>query len=201
MVKIMINKMIDRKDFDLMQEEMEDFDNQREELIKKSRDVLKLSKQIIYALHRNEIDNAGSLVKEIKQQLKTLDDFIKKKPKMYHQGSYKVAVQEYVEALLFFEFMKDRKLATRKELNVDTDYYLLGLCDLSGELARKAIQAATKEDYTLTLEVKEIVEHIYNELLKFDIRESELRRKFDSIKYDLKRLEDLCLELKLKDKV
>ena len=39
---------------------------------------------------------------------------------------------------------------------------------------------------------------MYGELLKFDFRDNEVRRKFDAVKYDLRKLEDLVLDLKLK---
>ncbi|MBW3003076.1 hypothetical protein KY337_00810 [Candidatus Woesearchaeota archaeon] len=188
--------MLDKKDFKDMLKESKDFDSQRELLIKKSRDVLKLSKQAIYSVHRSE--SAEKLVSSLQKEFSNINAFVKKNPKMYNQGSYKVAVQEYVEAMLFFHFAKDKKIPTRKELSVDTDYYLLGLADLSGELFRKAVLEATKGNYEIVYTITILVEEIYTELLNFDIRESDLRRKFDAVKYDLKKLEDLCLQLKLK---
>ena len=53
----------------------------------------------------------------------------------------------------------------------------------------------------MVVEIRDVVDEIYGELLKFDFRDSDLRRKFDSVKYDLKKLEDLLLELKLKGKI
>ncbi len=193
--------MITKHDFEDMLTESQEFDSQREELIKKSRDVLKLTKQTIYAVHRDDMKDAETLVKEMQKQLKTLNEYVKKNQKMYHQGSYKVAIQEYVEAMLYYHFVRDHKLMTRSELGVETDYYLLGLCDLSGELSRKAIAAASKGKYKEPFVIKDFLDSLYELLLKFDIRDGELRGKFDSIKYDLKKLEDVCFELKLKEKV
>ena len=190
--------MIDVKEFNLMRKDVLKFDSQREKLIKKSRDVLKLSKQVIYALHRSEIKVAEKLIIKIKKELKALNRYVKANTKMYHEGSYKVAVQEYVEAMLFHSYVKHRKLATRKELGVRTDYYLLGLADLPGELVRRAILDSTKGNTKSPIEAKEIVSDIYAWLLKFDIRNGELRKKFDGIKYDLRKLEDLCFQLSQK---
>lgn len=192
--------MINKQDFNEMKREFQEFDEQREEVIKKSRDVLKLSKQVIYAVHRDDIKDAEALVKEMQKQLKLLNEYVRKNQKMYHQGSYKVAIQEYVEAMLYYQYAKERTLMTRSELNVETDYYLLGLCDLSGELVRKAVAAASKEKYKEPFIIKEFLTEIYEELLKFDIRDGELRGKFDSIKYDLKKLEDVCFELRIREK-
>lgn len=190
--------MINKEDFKEMLKESDEFDNQRELLIKKSRDILKLSKQIIYSVHRNELKESEKLMKDMDKEIKEINSYVKKNPKMYHQGSYKVAIQEYVEAALYFNYAKDKKILTRKELDIETDYYLLGIADLSGELFRKAVHDATDENYDSVFEIRKIVEDIYSELLKFNIRESDLRRKFDAIKYDLNKLQDLCLKIKLK---
>ncbi|MBI4440665.1 hypothetical protein HY639_00715 [Candidatus Woesearchaeota archaeon] len=192
--------MLDKHDFVDMLAESKEFDSQREELIKKSRDVLKLTKQVIYAVHRDDMKEADALVREMQRQLKLLNEYVTKNKKMYHEGSYKVAIQEFVEAMLYYHFVRDKRLMTRADLGVETDYYLLGLCDLSGELVRKAIAAASKGNYKEPFVIKDFLDKIYEELLRFDIRESELRRKFDSIKYDLNKLEDVCFDLKLKAK-
>ncbi len=190
--------MINEKDLEEMKKEVLIFDEQRELLIKKSRDVLKLSKQVIYAAHRADLKEAEKLASTMKKELKELNQYIEKNHKMYHQGSYKVAVQEYVEAMLFYGILKENRLFTKKELDVDTDYYLLGLADLSGEVVRRAILDATEGDYKSPLKAKELVSEIYAWLLQMDIREGELRKKFDGIKYDLRKLEDLCFQLSLK---
>lgn len=184
--------------FETMRNQIKKFDEQRELLIKKSRDVLKLSKQTIYAVHRDDLKEALKLEKIMKEELKVLNDYVKNIPKMYNQGSYKVAVQEYVEASLFLHFVKSKKLLTHKDLGVNYDYYLLGIGDLPGELYRRAVLAATKGKYEEVTSFRKLVDEIYAELLKMDIRESELRKKFDGIKYDLQKLEDLEFKVKRK---
>jgi len=189
--------MIAKKDFENMRKELDDLDNQREVLIKKSRDIVKLSKKVIYSVHRNEIKQAGDFVKQIKSSVAELDKTAKKTPMLYYSGPFKIAIQEFVEAACYYEFVKNKKVPSAKELKADTEYYLLGLCDLTGELVRKAINSAINNDYDKALFIKKFVNDIYNELMLFEFR-NELRKKFDSIKYDLKKLDDLALGIKLK---
>lgn len=184
-----------------MRKEIADFDSQREDLIKESRDLIKLSKQIIYSVHRDDISSAEKLIKDINKKLDETNKITSKNPRLSEVGAYKVAVGEYVEAILYFEFVKNKKMPSHKELNVDTVHYLLGLCDLTGELVRKAVFLAGKDKGKEVLVIKDLVDKIYGELLKFEARESELRKKVDSVKYDLKKLEDLVLDLKLKGKL
>jgi len=182
-------------DFVKLRKEIHDYDFERERLIKQSRDVLKLSKQIIYSVHRDEIAEAAKLVKQIEREKKILEDISKHSNKMEYEGSYKVAIQEYVEAILFYNFVKEGKLV---DLKVLSEHFVLGLADLPGELVRKAVFLAGKGEVDKVGKIKDEVDMIYGELLKFDFRNNDIRRKVDSVKYDLRKLEDLVLDLKLK---
>ena len=59
---------------------------------------------------------------------------------------------------------------------------------------------STKRFKLEALMIKEIVEEIYGEFLKFDLRNGELRKKSDAIKWNLNKLEDLTLSLELNKK-
>ena len=190
--------MLNEKEFTELRKELHDYDTERERLIKKSRDVLKLSKQIIYAVHRDDLSEAESLISSIEKEKKKAEEITKHNSALLYEGSYRVAIQEYVEALLYFHFVKSGVLIGVKQLNVTADHYVLGLCDLTGELVRKAVFLAGKGKVDEVIVIKDLVDELYGELLKFDFREPGTRRKFDSIKYDLRKLEDLVLDLKLK---
>lgn len=181
-----------KESFKNIRNELRKFDDNRERTIAVSRDVIKLSKLIIYSIHRGDIKNAEKLIKDIKSKLKSLDK------KHYDTNIDRVAWQEYVEALAYYEFIKTGKVPGYKKLGVDIDHYLLGLCDLTGELVRKAVNDIINKNYKHVLKIKDVVADIYGEFLSLDLRNGELRIKSDSIKYNLKKLEDLVLELKLK---
>ena len=66
-------------------------------------------------------------------------------------------------------------------------------------LTQASISKYLAEDYGK--DIKELVAEIYGEFIKFDFPNGDLRKKFDGMKYDLKKLEDLVFELKIKDKV
>jgi len=179
--------------FTKIQKEIKAYDTEREKLIKKSRDVLKLSKQVIYSVHRG--DNADSLVKQMEKEKKALDVIAKHSSKLLYEGSYKIAVQEFVEAILYYHFVKTGKLI---DIKVQPEHFVLGLADLPGELVRKAVFLAGKGEVNKVVKIKDTVDNIYGELLKFDFRDNETRRKVDAVKYDLRKLEDLVLDLKMK---
>ena len=193
--------IISKQDLKEMRDEFNNFDNYREQVIKKSRDILKLSKQIIYSVHRNNLREAAKLIKKIKSEKKKAELTASKNSKLGSIGAYKVAIGEYVEALLYYNFIKSGKIVTHKYLNAAVEDYLFGLIDLTGELGRKAVQFAGKNKFKEVVKIRDAVSEIFGSLLKFDFRDNDMRRKFDSVKYDLKKLEDLVLDLKLKGKL
>lgn len=192
---------LDKDAFSAMRKEMEQFDALREQLIKDSRDVLKLSKAAIYSVHRQDITEAAKQLAQAKAVIKKLNDCVKKDESFASVGAYSEALEEYTEASCYYGLVKDRKLLTAKDLGVCTHIYLPGLCDLVGELVRKAVNSSIKGDFDTALEIKDFVAEIYEELMMFDFRNIPARKKFDSIKYGLEKLENLVLELKLKQKI
>lgn len=185
-------------EFAELKNELEAGDAKREELIAKTRELIKQSKTVIYALQRGDAKTAAAVLAGMKKEVKLLEPFQKDAS---HASATKPAIQEYVEAACFNEFVLTGKMLPRKELGVSAEHYIAGLCDLSGEIVRKAVNAAINDDSKTVVRAKKFVEELYYGLLQFDLRNGELRKKFDGLKYDLKKMEDLLLSLKLQGKV
>jgi len=191
-------KMLNKQEFNKIRQELKKYDAQRELLIKKAREVLKLSKRLIYSVHRNDLREANALFKEVKKKKQDIDKTAKKHKKLAYEGSYSEAMQEYAEAMCYYSFINKNKIPSIKEIGVNTNDYLLGICDLTGELVRKAVSLAVKRRYKEVEKIKKIIEEIYNEFLKFDLRNSYLRKKSDSIKYNLKKIEEVVYDARKK---
>ncbi|MCX6711295.1 MAG: hypothetical protein NTZ02_04390 [Candidatus Woesearchaeota archaeon] len=189
--------MIDIKDFAEMKKKLEEFDEQRESLVSEVRNIVRLSKRIIYSVHRNDEKSSDESVAEIRKIVKATMQKVRKEPALLHSGLLKSAIQEYVEAVCFYEIIRNKRIPTHKELDVQPEHYLLGICDLTGELSRRSVNAAAGADYKTALEMKGIVSEIYDEMMQFDFANGELRKKFDSIKYEVKRLEEMALTISL----
>ena len=66
-------ELVSKKDLKEMRNEFNSSDDNRELVIKKSRDILKLSKQIIYAVHRDDLKEAAKLIKNIEAEKKRVE--------------------------------------------------------------------------------------------------------------------------------
>ncbi|NJO18494.1 MAG: hypothetical protein HC877_23015, partial [Thioploca sp.] len=88
-----------------------------------------------------------------------------------------------------------REFAHSAEGGRSDEEYLAGLCDLSGELARRAVLRAVVKDVKAVAGIREFVVGLQGGFLKFDLRNGELRKKADQIKWNLKRIEDVWYDL------
>ncbi|MAG08427.1 hypothetical protein CMO89_03065 [Candidatus Woesearchaeota archaeon] len=188
--------MINKKEFKAIREELENYDKQREVLIKESRTLLKLSKQIIYSVHRGNMEETEELLKDARDEKAKLDKITRRAESLSMEHSYSDALQEYTEALCYSGFVSSKKLPSRKTIGVNSEDYLMGLCDLTGELGRRAVSLATKRKFKEVEAIKKLVEDIYGEFLKFNLRNSSLRKKSDSIKWNLKKIEEIMYDLR-----
>ncbi len=186
---------IDRQEFAKMRGELEKLEVLREANIRKSRDIIKLSKQIIYSVHRGDMKRAETLLKQIRKDMAKLP-----KREAYDTGMINVAEQEFVEAAAYYSFVKGGKIPKKASLKVDTVNYLAGICDLTGELGRKAVNSVINGNFKEAMKIKDVVDEIYGEFLKIELRNSELRKKSDQIKWNLKKLEEVAYDIRKKVK-
>ena len=186
--------MLNKSEFRKLREEMHKLDAARENIIQTSREVISLSKQVIYSSQRNDLKEAESAIKNIKDKIKKL----RKINITTDTNIDSVAFQEYVEAIAFYEFVKDGKIPTRASLGVSAEDYLSGLCDLTGELVRKAVYDVIHKKFDEAEKIKDLVHEIYGEFLKLNLRNGELRKKSDAIKWNLKKLEEVMYDISMK---
>ena len=128
----------------------------RENVIKKSRDVQKASKQAIFACHRGDAAKASVLLETAKTAAQAiLDDenLVKKWPALRY-GSLGAALEEYAEAALFMKWLEAKGVSgaplvaaqVSLGLPLTDEEYLGGVYDLTGEVGRVAVIAATARD-------------------------------------------------------
>lgn len=188
--------MIDKKEFQKMAAEMADFDSKREEMIKKSRDILKLSKQAVYDIHRDDLNYSQKKLLEAEKYISDLRKEILKDSGLEAVGAFNDALEEWVEAKSYYEFVKNGKIPLKKDLGVDTETYLGGMSDLTGEVSRRAVIKATEGKKEDVKKIRDLIDEIHGQFLKFDFRNGELRKKADSIKWNLKKVEEVLYDLK-----
>ncbi|BEI86224.1 hypothetical protein CcaverHIS002_0605110 [Cutaneotrichosporon cavernicola] len=84
------------------------------------------------------------------------------------------------------------------ELEVTSDDYLQGVIGMVNELPRLSVNSVTAQNFKLPGRIALFVNDIFASYSMLNLRNDQLRRKFDSLKYDLKRCEDVVYDLTLR---
>ncbi len=177
-----IRKVLDEKDL------------LREEALKITREIVRLSGDSIKALHRGEIKLAQGRIEKAKEKIKGLNEKLQAHPDLYFTGYVQNAHQEFVEAVLFYSYITDSEFPSPKELGVPEANYLLGIGDFIGELRRHFLLLLIDGRIEEAQEVYETMNRIYEELMTLEYPKGlvNIRQKQDQARYIVERtLEDL----------
>jgi len=188
--------MINKKFIKELKKEHDAHGSERRQIISLSNIVLHDSKRVIFALHRGDVKKAGESLKEIEKILISLE----KKfgyARLAQEGSYKAGVEEYVEAKMFFKTVGGEKVDAIKGITINAESYLGGICDLTGELVRQAVNQAAAGKFKEVAKIKGFVDGIMAELVEFDIA-GYLRTKYDQARGNLRKIEQINYEINLR---
>ena len=190
--------MLNTKYLGRLRKNLHTYASKRVEVIGKSNEALHHAKRVIFALHRDNVVEAKEKLIHAESMLSDLRKTYQKDNKMMHEGAFLAALEEYVEAKLFFDFVTVGKIGEIKNLVVDGEVYLAGLCDVPGELYRFAIKAATNRDIKTVKKCADMAQEIIGELIEFNLT-SYLRTKLDQAKQAVHKLEQVVYEVSLRE--
>ncbi|RKF72263.1 Translin-1 [Golovinomyces cichoracearum] len=92
-------------------------------------------------------------------------------------------------------------LKDRDAFHITIEDYLHSLISLTEELARLAINSVTLGDYRRPLEISQFVKELHAGFQVLNLKNDSLRRRSDSIKYNVKKIEDIVYDLSLRNLV
>ena len=171
----------------------------RHDLIQLAGDAQGASKRAIFALHRDDAVEANRLLEEAGARLTSIQNLAEKTPGLDEEGSYRAALEEYAEAALYRGFVETGRVGPLSDspVAIDDDTYLGGLSDLTGELQRRQVRAATEGRAEEVKKIKDAIEQIVEALLAMDLG-GYLRTKFDQSRNSLRRAEEVLYEITLR---
>ncbi len=196
----MTNKNLE-KHFDKLIKKYTENDKFRETIIAKSREIIKLSKLSIYSFHRDDFSKGKELLSSAKKLIIETNKIINSS-NLREVGSFRASLEEFIEGSALEFFLQHKTIPSLENLNlsfpIHDETYLLGLCDFSGELVRRAVSCATNNNPAEVELIKNTLEELYGLFLKFNFRSGELRKKFDSLRHNLSKVNNIVYDIKLR---
>jgi len=190
--------MINEKFLEKLKKDYQANESERRQIISASNNILFEAKKNIFALQRQDFKVAEEKIAGIEKSLKNLEarfGFAR----LHREGAYKAAAEEYLEGKTLYLAIKNKPIEAVKDLPLDYESYLGGICDMIGELVRYATNQAAKGKFSKVAKTKKMAEDIMGQLIDFDMT-GYLRTKYDQSRGHLRKLEQMTYEIKLRGK-
>jgi len=158
-----LNKIVNK-----IEKSIDNKDKIREQALRSSREIIVGCRKAIQCIHQDLMKDAKSNIKKASAQLKELYSLTEKHPDLYHAGFVENAAQELVEAQCLYNIMNDKDLPDPDELQTTYSSYLMGLCDLVGELRRTALDSIRLGEAKKADDYLNMMEEIYGVIIRFD---------------------------------
>ncbi|GIY14740.1 hypothetical protein CDAR_606901 [Caerostris darwini] len=154
---------------------------------------------------REKFSNVKNLYASLKGKVPT-DEFYR-----YHEH-WRFVTQRLVFSAAFIVYLESKKLIEREEaaeflgvsadpaeaFHVELDDFLIGLLLLAEELTRLSLNCATYGEYHRPVEISEFVSEMNVGFRLLNLKNDLLRKKFDGLKYNLKKIEEVVYDLSIR---
>jgi predicted translin family RNA/ssDNA-binding protein len=189
--------MLDKEFINVVRERYGTHARLRREIIQLSAVAQNCAKKSIFAQHRDDAALCDRLLADAEARFAEARTVIAKSPELSQEGTYRAALEEYMEALLYRNFVRDGKVNPVEFPDADYETFIGALSDLTGELQRRQVKAAIERNLDEVARYQKAIEAIVAELLDMDL-EGYLRNKFDQAKNSLRRAEEVLYDASLR---
>jgi translin len=162
----------------------------REDALRISREVVRLSANSIRASHREDFDEACELKSLARQKVEETKQILADKLEIYHTGYVQDAQKEHAESELTYAIIREFDFPDQVQLGVEPAAYLNGLAEAIGESRRHVLDVLRHGDLDRAERILHIMDEVYYVLITFDYPDAVtqgLRRQTDMVRGVLER--------------
>ncbi|XP_064646843.1 translin-like [Lineus longissimus] len=209
--------------FASFEEYMKTESDKREEIRNQVKILEQTARQLITSLqgiHQADgIKHTSDICKTVRGSLETVKSQYKDLGVKIPDGQYyrfhdhwRLVTQRLVFVTALVVYLESERLVTREEtaemlgihvdkaegFHIDLDDFLMGLLLVASELSRMCINAVTAGDYTRPLRIGQFVGELDSGFRLLNLKNDALRKRFDALKYDLKKIEEVIYDITIR---
>ncbi|NPV09605.1 MAG: haloacid dehalogenase [Anaerolineae bacterium] len=162
----------------------------RDETLGRARVLTRLCANSIRATHRQEFEQARSLLEQARQLALEMRDATADHSDLYLAGYTQDALREYAEASITLAVVMDRPIPSAGDLSVDAPAYLNALAEAVGEMRRHVLDLIRRDQMDRAEAVLAIMDEAYWQLVTVDFPSAitgNLRHNTDMVRGVLER--------------
>ncbi|KAJ0970318.1 hypothetical protein J5N97_023195 [Dioscorea zingiberensis] len=157
------------------------------------------------------LEKAAGQIEKLKGLYGRLAEILHECPGQYYRyhGDWRSETQTAVSLVAFLHWLETGNLLAHEdaekklglgdsEFGLDIEDYLIGICFMSNELPRYVVNQVTAGDYDSPRKVLKFLTDLHAAFRMLNLRNDFLRKKFDGMKYDLRRVEEVFYDVKIR---
>ncbi|BFZ06520.1 hypothetical protein BsWGS_09559 [Bradybaena similaris] len=155
---------------------------------------------------------ALSMFGKVKEHYAVLATKIPSNQYYRYNDHWKFVTQRLIYLCALIVYLRDESLVSRETVatmlgvktnredgfHIDLDDYLMGVLNLTSELSRLAMNAVTAGDYSRPLKISHFIGELDAGFRLLNLKNDALRKRFDGLKYDVKRCEEVVYDLTIR---
>ena len=178
--------------------------DRRDAIVKEGRDILREAKKIIFLCHDGKLSEARKRLSTLHRDVRATEAKFSRPlfPRgalfpLYSEGSWCASVEEFLEAWFVYHFLTQKKIVEPTGLKPKAEVYVGALADSTGELVRLAVLMGAARDAVALQLYRKLILQVVTFMLPLHLT-SQSRQKFDQAKRNLKRVEEIIYEVKIR---
>ncbi|KAG6403763.1 hypothetical protein SASPL_135995 [Salvia splendens] len=157
------------------------------------------------------LEKAKGQIDVLRGLFSKLAEIMRECPGQYYRyhGDWRSETQAVVSVLAFMHYLETESLLLHakaeeklglnpSEFGLDTEDYLTGICFMSNDLPRYVVNRVTAGDYDCPRKVLAFLTDLHAAFRMLNLRNDFLRKKFDGMKYDLRKVEEVHYDVKIR---
>ncbi|KAK6152391.1 hypothetical protein DH2020_015026 [Rehmannia glutinosa] len=178
--------------------------------------VTRLMQSSLLLIHQSRpipevLEKAKGQIVVLRELFSKLAEIIPECPGQYYRyhGDWRTETQTVVSLLAFMHWLETESLLLHAEaeekLGHVSGYVLIsrfcsdaGICFMSNDLPRYVVNQVTAGDYDCPRKVLKFLTDLHSAFRMLNLRNDFLRKKFDGMKYDLRKVEEVHYDVKIR---
>lgn len=175
---------------------------------------------IVQGVHQKaNKENVDLICKSVRDKFPSLMENLQKLKEKIPVGEYyryhdhwRFVLQRLVFLLAFITYLEKEELVSREEtasalcielnwkdgFHLDLDDYLMGILQLASELSRLCMNVVIAGDYETPRKISIFMNELDAAFRLLNLKNDMLRKRFDGLKYDLKKVEEVVYDLSIR---
>ena len=148
------------------------------------------------------------LLKKTGEPLKAIENALPDEPGAFHRYAdiWHTQLQMASMVAVILDFILNGSLASMdkvksmigENIQLPIEDYLMGVCNAVAELARLSLNRVIQNDFETPGKCLEFASNVFEGFKELNLRNDFLRRRYDGMKYDVKKMEDILYDLSIR---